>query len=180
MLWEDHSVWGWFCEDQILSGKSHPASQVLKRKQWRLTFWNERGSSKRPLPLERQYDVNTEGNDGVCITIIIGLNCLSEIVLLSKRDIRLRTKLFLQILSLEKFGSWGLKRHSEGFWQVPQRVDSLHPNLHRESTCALAVWPCEKLGGTTFVITLFRKDQTIVYSWHQRFFLGAPSNQTRS
>lgn len=113
-----------------------------------LGFWNKRDSSKHPILLERQCDIKTGGSYGACITIISGLNCLWEIVLLTRREIRLRGELFPNISSLEKSGSWGLKRHSRKARQIPQQAYSLFPNLHREPAWALDAWPCEKLGGT--------------------------------
>lgn len=134
-----------------------------------LAFWNKRDSSKHPILLERQCDIKTGSSYGACITIISGLNCLWEIVLLTRREIRLRGELFPNISSLEKSGSWGLKRHSRRAWQIPQQAYSLFPNLHREPAWALDAWPCEKLGGTQFAVTLLRKDPTAVHSSYQSF-----------
>ena len=107
-----------------------------------------------------------------CITIISGLNCLWEIVLREKVD--WRRELFLQISSLEKLGSWGLKKHHERVWQLPLQADS-GPSNHQR---APGVWSCETLSGTQFAVTLFTKDQTILYLPHQSFSEEPPARAT--
>lgn len=129
-----------------------------------LAFWNKRDSSKHPILLERQCDIKRGGSYGACITIISGLNCLGEIVLLTKREIRLRSALFPNISSWENSDSRGLKRHSRRAWQIPQQAYALFPHLHREPAHALDVWPRETLGGTQFAVTLLRKAPRAVYS----------------
>lgn len=78
-----------------------------------------------------------------------------------------RSELFPSISSLEKSGPRGLKRRSRRASQIPQQAYSLFPNLHREPAWALDAWPCEKLGGTHFAVTLLRKDPTTMYSSYQ-------------